>query len=166
MASQSNPQDMFSERFKAFMPFILKEECDYPRDKTGQYSNFKNDPGGPTKWGIDLRGQQSYAPDDHWTKGMIVRLTLPDAVQCYWREYWQGHQIDNLPKNIGECAMNTYVNGGKVTLWLSTCEGSPTRYLDLQEAYYKALVEARPTLRQYLPDWLGRTSRLRSFLGL
>lgn len=155
-----------SERFKAFMPFILKEECDYPRDKSGQYSNLKDDPGGPTKWGIDLRGQKAYDPNGHWTKGMIVRLKVDDAIQIYWSEYWSLHNCETLPAKLGECAMNTWVNGGKVTQWLKACSDSPTHYLNLQETYYKSLADNNPKFKQFLPDWLGRTSRLRVYLGL
>lgn len=168
--------DYQSERFKKFIPFILKEECDYPRIKTGEYTNLKNDAGGPTKWGIDLRGQKAYAtqfganPND-WNSARIKNLTLEEATDIYALYYWTGspthpHNCQSLAPLLGEVTMNSWVNGGKPTLWLNTCDGSPTAYLKLQENYYRSIVQNHPSQAQFLDDWLGRTRRLRDYLGL
>jgi len=168
--------DYQSERFNKFIPFILKEECNYPRDKSGQYSNLVNDSGGPTKWGIDLRGQKDYAKQfgedpSVWTQARIKNLTLDQALNVYALFYWTGpptkpHNCESLAPLLGEATMNSWVNGGKPTLWLAQCSGSASIYLNLQESYYHDIVKRRPSQAEFLPDWLGRTKRLRAFLGI
>lgn len=165
-----------SDRFRAFMPFILKEECDYPRDQSGQYSNTPGDDGGPTKWGIDLRGQKAYAQafgedPSIWTPDSIRALTLDNAMEIYWKNYWSGppsrpHNCESLPAKLGEVTMNSWVNGGKPTLWTQECHGDGAAYINLQEDYYRDLARRVPHDRQFLSDWLGRSERLRRYLAL
>jgi len=165
-----------SDRFNRFIPFILKEECDYPRDKSGQYSNTPGDDGGPTKFGIDLRGQRAYAVQfgedpDAWDMARIKALTIDQALEVYWKFYWNGspshpHRCEALAADLGEVTMNSWVNGGKPTAWLQQCAGSPLNYIALQEDYYRSLAARIPHDRQFLPDWLGRSERLKRYLGL
>lgn len=158
----------YSQRFTAFMPFIFKEECDYPGDKSGQFSDDADDPGGQTKWGIDLRGYK----DKHPGKSINIRaLTYEQAVEIYWQDYWTLPGIESIPYPLGEAACNSFVNGGHPVEWLKQCDGDASRFIELQEQYYKDLCaywkrKGKPRPYKYLPAWLARTARLRTFLKL
>jgi len=146
-----------TERFKAFMPFILKWECDYPEDKTGQLSNDPDDPGGATKWGID---KASHPLVD------IPSLTLEGAMDIYSLE-WEADKAEDLIPKLGEAYFNACVNCG-VSRASTMLKGNlkASLYIGAQEAFYKRLVEAKPPLSKYLTGWLNRTSDLRRFLNV
>jgi len=153
-----------SARFDDCTRFILAEECDYPWTTTGEYTNLKNDPGGPTKWGIDLRGERQTGGHPDWTASNIQSLSHDDAVAIYQAHYWDGHKCGDQPTNLDACFYNSWVNGGEPSKWIADCEGDWQKYLDLQEIYYRDIADEHPTLKQYLSDWLGRTARLKHFI--
>lgn len=161
--------NMYSDRFNKFILFILKEECDWPNDKSGEFTDDPDDNGSATRFGIDLT---SYKKDHPLaTKDTIRNLTYDDAVDIYWRDYWTKHNIESISYPMGECMMNTFVNGGYALEWQKQSNNDASNYVDLQEKYYYNLCDywerkGKKNPRKYLSDWIGRCNRLKEFLKL
>jgi hypothetical protein len=138
----------------------MKEECSWPEDRSGQYSNTPGDPGGPTKFGIDQRSSP---------RVNIRQLTYDQAMEIYWNQYWVGHGVEEHAYPLGEAFMNSCVNGGHPDVWVKL--GDAKKFIEAQEQYYKDLCaywkrKGKPDPYKFLPDWLGRTARLRTYLHL
>jgi len=82
--------------FDKALKFILKWE--------GGYSNDPRDPGGETKYGISKR---SYPELD------ISKLTLKQAKEIYYQNYWLKCGCDNLPYPFNIVVFDTAVNMGR-----------------------------------------------------
>ncbi len=151
-----------SARFLKFMPFILKWECSWPDDQSGQESNDPDDPGGDTKWGIDKNSSPNVD---------IHNLTLEGALQIYYTQYWQKNHCESDPLGMGEVYMNACVNCGtaRACFWfMPKFKGdivTPSVFLDRQELYYKNLASEHVHLAKFLKGWLNRTSDLRLWLA-
>lgn len=141
-----------TDRFLNFIPFVLDHEG-------GTYENDPDDPGGPTKWGIDHRSH----PDVD-----IKNLTKDEAIQIYYESYWQPNSCGDLETGLGESHMDGCVNCGakRANRFLAASGNSASKYNDEREAFYGRLVEARPTSKKYLKGWLNRVSDLRKYLKL
>lgn len=160
---------MYSDRFNSFINWILKWECDWKSRTDGELTRDKNDNGGTTRWGIDFTSYHKDHPDS--SEDDIVNLTYEKALDIYWRDYWTKHNIESYSYGIGECLMNTFVNGGYPNEWLKSSGGDPTKYIDAQEQYYKDLCEYWKKKKKnepykYLPGWLNRTEDLRQYLKI
>jgi lysozyme family protein len=140
------------------------------------YENHPNDPGGPTKYGIDPRSH----PDVN-----IRALTLPQAREIYIEDYWTPTRCEELPAPLSYAVMDCAVNCGRTRAvkWLqqtlgvsvdgvfgprtmAAVKGGKTagelanRVLDHREAHYRAL-GAKPRFRVFLKGWLRRNDELR-----
>jgi len=82
--------------FDKAIKFVLKWE--------GGYSNDPNDPGGETNFGISKR---SYPELD------ISKLTLKQAKEIYYQNYWLKCGCDNLPYPFNIIVFDTAVNMGR-----------------------------------------------------
>jgi len=82
--------------FDKAIKFVLKWE--------GGYSNDLNDPGGETKYGISKR---SYPELD------ISKLTLKQAKEIYYQNYWLKCGCDSLPYPFNIVVFDTAVNMGR-----------------------------------------------------
>ena len=82
--------------FEKALKFVLKWE--------GRYSNDPNDPGGETKYGISKR---SYPELD------ISKLTLKQAKEIYYKNYWLKTGCDELPYPFNIIVFDTAVNMGR-----------------------------------------------------
>jgi hypothetical protein len=156
---------MSKDRFTHFLPWILKWETVFKKGHYGDYSyaiseNDPSDPGGLTKFGIDKASHPGIN---------INRITLESATNIYWQE-WQKDDIESLKDGLGEVFFNACINcgRGRANQFLHN-PGHPndgSGFLDAQEAYYKRLVNARPSLGKFLTGWLNRTADLRKYLNL
>jgi lysozyme family protein len=159
----------YSSRFSSFMPFIFKWECDWPEDQSGQFSNDPDDPGGATKFGVDLRSASLDHPS--WTITDIQNLTYTDALDIYWNDYWQRFNVEQYAFPLGEVYFNAKQNGGHPDVWIQQCKGDAGQFVDLQEQYYRDLCQYwqdhnKPDPYKFLPGWLNRTADLRSYLQI
>lgn len=84
------------KNFNKAIKFVLKWE--------GGYSNDPNDPGGETKYGISKR---SYPELD------ISKLTLKQAKEIYYQNYWLKSGCDELPYPFDIVVFDTAVNMGR-----------------------------------------------------
>ena len=65
--------------------------------------NDKNDRGGETKYGISKR---AYPNVD------IASLTIDDAREIYFKDYWKKNRVEELTKDIRFCYFDMCVNMG------------------------------------------------------
>lgn len=72
----------------------------------GGYSNNKSDPGGETKFGISKR---AYPNLD------IKNLTIDQAKEIYYRDYWLPTRCDQLPQPLDLLFFDCCVNQGQKT---------------------------------------------------
>lgn len=105
---------MHTERFLRALAFVLPQECVYAPGKQGDlrhavWENVSGDGGGVTKYGID---QRSHPRLD------IKRLTLEEATEIYFQEYWVKSEAESMPAGYGEVLFDIKVNGGNGPLLL------------------------------------------------
>jgi len=82
--------------FDKALKFVLKWE--------GDYSNDPRDPGGETKYGISKRS---------YPELNISKLTLKQAKEIYYQNYWLKCGCDNLPYPFNIVVFDTAVNMGR-----------------------------------------------------
>lgn len=82
----------------------------------GGYTFNKNDPGGETNWGISKRSYPNLN---------IRRLTRPQAVEIYRRDFWRKAKAHDLPPAVGFQLLDAAVNSGiaQATRWLQRAAG-------------------------------------------
>jgi lysozyme family protein len=97
MAVQTSP------RFRACMPFILKEE--------GGYSNDAHDSGGMTMHGIIQREYDRYRKSKGLPLQWVKKISEDEQNDIYWTEYWLP-RCPNLPAGLDLSFFNIAVNGG------------------------------------------------------
>jgi hypothetical protein len=144
-------------RFTTFTTgFVLKWECDWPSDKSGQLSNDPNDPGGTTKFGID---KASHPGVD------VANLTINGALSIYFLE-WTADGCGAMAPSMGEVFFDAAVNCGVSRAKQFAFGGDALSSVVAREAFYRRLATARPNLARYLKGWLDRTEDLKKFLAL
>ena len=169
-------------RFERAVKFVLDHETVFkPRSKWGDYAFAtwecdRADPGGLTKFGID---QRSHPSED------IKALTLDQAKQIYFLEYWVPSGAEHLPAGYGEVLFDIRVNGGDGPRMLQralntllpknrklTVDGmlgprsvaameelgraGLQAFLDAREERYRDLAKRKPALAKFLKGWLAR----------
>jgi lysozyme family protein len=105
---------MHTERFLKALAFVLPQECVYAKGHHGDlkhvvWENVSGDGGGVTKFGID---QRSHPKLD------IKMLTLEQATEIYFQEYWVKSDAESMPAGYGEVLFDIKVNGGNGPLML------------------------------------------------
>ena len=145
------------------------------------YVNDPDDNGGETKFGI----AQNANPD------ICVRtLTLAQAQKLYFDRYWLAAKCDKIPSPLSMLQFDTAVNmgvgaaakllqtalgvvvdgniGPKTLAAVQTMNLSQlcTKYLDLKQARYDAIVKANPTQAKFAKGWKARNDDMRKFLGV
>ena len=123
--------------FDKAVKFTLKWE--------GGYSNDPHDSGGETNFGISKR---SYPDLD------ISKLTLKQAKEIYYQNYWLKAGCDELPYPFNICVFNCAVNCGVIRAkgFLNPYNDWKD-YLFKQIEYYAKLKGAK----YYLKGWVNRT---------
>lgn len=156
-------------RFNAFIPFILKHETAYKKGHWGDDRYVKterdpNDPGGTTRYGIDL-GEHQEKP---WnlTEHDIDTLTRDAAIQLYWR-HWQLDGIEKLPAVVGECYFNCATMSGRsqADLILHRTRGAK-QYMEDEIQVFHKIVNRRPASKIYLDGWVNRIVDEARFFGI
>lgn len=152
-------------RFLKMIPWLFQWEGT-------TFENDPDDPGGATKFGVDLR---SYAQDHPGASVADIRnLTGDQATAVYWNDYWQKFGCEEMPFPLGEVYFNACVNCGetraKSLLQQASGPGddiaTAKNFLDYQDGFYHRLASARAASAKFLPGWLNRTADLRRFLQL
>jgi len=143
----------------------------------GSYVDNKKDPGGETNFGISSK---TYKDID------IKNLKREQAVEIYFRDYWEPNRCGEMPAGIGEKVFDISVNCGRTAAAkmlqraLKACGmidivddgiigdktmGTLKKADPLcvkaaltaeHAAYYRALVDQRPELLVFINGWLNR----------
>lgn len=150
--------------------FVLKMEGDYTVDP--------NDPGGETNYGIS---KTAYPSLD------IKNLTMEQAKDIYFKDYWQACQCDQIPAALAMCVFDTAVNQGpriakrllQVVLNVTVdgvigpntigaahkaTERTALKYLAERLMEYKKLYDKNPKLLVFEMNWTFRVISLASEL--
>lgn len=96
---------MRSEKFERCIKFILREE--------GGYSDNPNDAGNWTGGGRgkgELKGTNFGISAATYPSINIKGLTVEQAKQIYWEDYWQFYGIEQYDLPLALCVMDAYVN--------------------------------------------------------
>lgn len=85
-------------------------------DREGGYHDGRGDPGGETKFGISKRSYPHLNIRD---------LTIDDAWQIYWRDFWSVIRADDLPPWVRFDLFDAAVNSGprEAVRWLQQALG-------------------------------------------
>lgn len=175
-------------RFLEFVDeFVFPNECHFKKGHWGDmnyvtWENVPGDRGGVTKYGIDQRSHPSLD---------IKNLTIEEARQIYWLEYWVRSGAEAMPYRWGEALADIKINGGdgprmaqralnklgaglrvdgniglltREAMVKYSTEGVEQFLLD-RDARYRNLAR-RPDRAKFLKGWLNRNNNLRRFLGL
>lgn len=91
----------------------------------GGYSNDADDPGGPTKFGIDIRDYRSYI-DPQGTAADVEKLTIEKAFEIYKERYWDTCSCDLLPVGVDYFTFDSGLLSGVGTAirWLQRSVGA------------------------------------------
>ena len=136
---------------KEIVPWIFKWEGT-------TYENDPDDYGGETKFGLDKRSHPHLD---------IRNLTADEATNIYWTEYCNLHCDEYAPQFdwvFFNCCVNCGV--GRATKIKAQSGINGSKFLDIQESFYRSLAESRPSSKKYLKGWLARTEDLRKVTGL
>jgi lysozyme family protein len=94
---------MVPQTYDAAMKRVLADE--------GGYSNDRDDPGGPTKYGITIIDVRKYLKPTA-TAEDVKALTLADAVTIYRLHYARPIRYDDLPAGIDYTVFDYGINSG------------------------------------------------------
>jgi len=161
-----------NDRFNWIIKFVL--------DAEGGYTDDPADPGGETNFGIDKRSH----PDID-----IKNLTVEQAKEIYWNEYWLKFSCDRFEKPVGEVYFDCCVNTGQKqsNKFLQRAVGTEAdgiigpktvsklvvedpkvlanAIISQRQKFYENLAENRPTLKKFLKGWTNRNINLRRYIS-
>ena len=131
--------------FEKGFKFVLKWE--------GGYVDDPNDPGGETNLGISKR---AYPELD------IPSVTLSQAKDIYYRDYWLLADCDKLPFPLNICLFNCAVNCGVYrALKIMSQSGDWKDFLFNQIKFYSTLTN----FKHFGRGWINRTFDLYEFIS-
>jgi len=139
----------------------------------GGYVNDKDDRGGETKYGITKR----FYPDLD-----IKNLTIDDAVNIYYEDYWKPSKASLLPKDLRYPYFDCVVNTGQsraVKILQQACNNKNTfkikedgkigaatisackkleadRFISYRILFYSLLISDNPTQEKFWYGWYKR----------
>ncbi|WP_265556602.1 glycoside hydrolase family 108 protein [Serratia grimesii] len=171
--SQFNPTPAFNHA----ITFVLGKE--------GGYVNDPTDKGGETKYGISDRRDgiadgMTDVDGDNKPDTRIKDLTLEQASQIYFRDYWYPSYCKDWPDGISLLVFDSAVQHGakkaisllqdavgvtadgivgpKTTVAVISAdpEWLLTRYLLRRARYYADIIKANPSQAKYLNGWFNR----------
>jgi lysozyme family protein len=161
-----------NSRFDWIIKFVL--------DAEGGYDNDPVDPGGETKYGIDKRSH----PDVN-----IKALTIEDAKDIYFAEYWVRFNCEQYAKPVGEVYFDCCVNTGakQSNKFLQRAVGTEPdgvigpktfaaiykadaytlalKVIDQRQTFYENLAANKPPLKKFLKGWTNRNDSLRKYIA-
>ncbi len=171
--SQFNPTPAFNHA----IAFVLGKE--------GGYVNDPTDKGGETKYGISdkrdgIADGMTDVDGDNKPDTRIKDLTLEQASQIYFRDYWYPSYCTNWPDGISLLVFDSAVQHGtkkaisllqdavgvtadgivgpKTTVAVISAdpEWLLTRYLLRRARYYAEIIKGNPSQAKYLNGWFNR----------
>ena len=152
------------------------------------YTDDKNDPGGPTKYGISLTYDRDLIPDKNkdgkTDKEDVKLLTREDAFNAFSKKYWEQIVKFGFPNAVTFMLTDMYLNPGPsitpklLQNALNSCGhnlvvdgkiGNKTKEAVNKEDVYSLIIDltnerikyyqSRPTFTIYGKGWLARSAR-------
>ena len=77
----------------------------------GGYTNDKDDPGGPTNFGITIHDYRKYIDEDG-SADDVRKMSLKQAMDIYEAKYWNALKCDELPAGVDYVVFDYGVNSG------------------------------------------------------
>lgn len=177
----------YSQRFENALKFVLDHETVFKKGHWGDYDyvtweNVSGDKGGVTKYGVDQRSHPKLG---------IKHLTLDQAKEVYYNDYWTKSKAEQMPDGYGEVLFDIRVNGGDGPRMLQNAlnEGGADltvdgilgpksvaemqkqgkkglkRFLQKRQQRYNTLAR-QTSLRKFLDGWTNRNNDLAKFVGV
>lgn len=81
------------------------------KEYEGDFSNHKDDRGGPTKYGISARFMESVTGEP-WDERRISAITKEQAASIYYEHFWLKAKCDQMPDLVDRKLFDTAVNLG------------------------------------------------------
>lgn len=97
---------MAKDGLKIALPFTLAYE--------GDFSDHKDDPGGPTMKGVTQKVYDAYRIAKRLDPRSVKLITKPELQEIYDRQYYQAIQGDRLPPGLDFAMFDFAVNSGPV----------------------------------------------------
>lgn len=164
---------MVAATFNTILPFLFADE--------GGYCNDKNDPGGPTKYGITIHDVRKYI-NPNATASNVKALTKDDAKLIFRERYWNALNCDKLPAGLDYTVFDYGVHSGvpRAGRVLRRLCGMSTDRTDINDSVIarvrqrnvNELIEAMNDERErflrglprakYFPGWFPRVVRVRA----
>jgi hypothetical protein len=130
-----------TEDFDTHVAHVLKIE--------GGEVDDPDDRGGHTKYGIS---QRSYPKLD------ISKLTVDDAKEIYFKDYWMKIGAAALPEELRGVAFDAAINQG--VGWtkraLKEAGGDVRAFIDLRRRRYEEIVAVNPSQKKFKKGWMNR----------
>lgn len=113
----------------------------------GGYTNDKNDPGGPTNFGITIADARQFWKADA-DAADVKAMPLSVAVEIYRKHYWSPMDCDNLPAGLDFAVFDFGVNSGttRSLKYLAVTKGTPKERIE-------QLCDARLQFLKGLKTW-------------
>lgn len=137
----------------------------------GGYVNNPSDPGGATNKGITQGAYNAYRLSRNLPTQSVRFIAQIEVESIYFNNYWKASRSDLLSPKLALVHFDTAVNMGvgRANQFLSQARQSAgsdeasiiKRYLEIREAYYRAIVASRPSQGIFLNGWLNRLNALR-----
>lgn len=161
-----------NNRFDWIIKFVL--------DAEGGYTNDPVDPGGETNYGIDKRSH----PDVN-----IKALTMDEAKDIYFAEYWVRFNCEQYAKPVGEVYFDCCVNTGAkqsnkflqravntepdgiigpktfAAIYKADAYKLAFKVIDQRQTFYENLAIKKPPLKKFLKGWTNRNDNLRKYIA-
>jgi hypothetical protein len=149
--------------YRRSLDFVLRSE--------GGFVNHPNDPGGATNQGITQGTYNDYRRDKGLSTQSVQFISRAEVEDIYLTRYWRASGSNQLSAKLALVNFDTAVNMGvgRASQFLSQARQSAgndeavlvRRYLDIREAYYRAIVSSNPSQGVFLQGWLNRLADLR-----
>lgn len=142
--------------FQQAMQFIAKWEWSNRTD--GGYTNDPKDPGGETKFGVAKRSHPNLD---------IPNLTLSQAMDCYYNDYWLKFGCEKLKSPMSFAAFDSFVQHQPTVVqgWLKTSKDLQ-EFLELRRVFYLRLIDKNPSFLRFKNGWLARLNDLSKFCSI
>ena len=160
---------------KAFLHLITVE--------SEAYTDLIFDSGGPTKYGVTLATLQLYRRRPQ-TAADVRNLSLKDAEEIYYKQYWLTMRLDGLPERLAMALFDQGVNRGTGTaiqslqrclktdtdgvigpvtralIMTASDKGLTWAFLKECARSYGRIVQRNPSQAIFIVGWIERLNRL------
>jgi lysozyme family protein len=168
--------------FESALPFILRWE--------GGFVDHPADPGGRTNKGVTQRVYDAWLRRQGLPARDVKLITDDEVHRIYESGYWIPPRCDLLSSPLGLVQFDTAVNmgAGRAVRFLqkavgcdddgdfgpatesavAACDAGAVigTYCDLREAFYRRIVQNKPSQAVFLKGWMNRLNSLRREVGL